>query len=86
LEAPNNTSKLLHTKIEPGAASSDKGSKEPKSNKNSMKWMGNSNPFGGSVDLGLLLRIRKGFQVLVAREGDLVNLSLTLMVAREWKP
>jgi hypothetical protein len=48
--------------------------------------MGNSNPFGGSVDLGLLLRIPTGLQVLVAREGDLEHLSLVGMEEREWKP
>jgi hypothetical protein len=51
-----------------------------------MKWMGNSNPFSGSVDIGLLLRIPKGLQVLVAREGDLEHLSLVVMEEWEWKP
>jgi hypothetical protein len=46
--------------------------------------VGNSNPFGGSVDLCLLLRIPKGLQVLVAREGDLEHLSLVVMEKREW--
>jgi hypothetical protein len=48
-----------------------------------MKSVGKSNPFGGSVDLGLLLRIPKGLQVLVDREGDLENLSLVVMEERE---
>jgi hypothetical protein len=48
--------------------------------------MGNSNPFGGSVDLGLLLRIPKGLQVLVSREGDLEHLRLVVTEEREWKP
>jgi hypothetical protein len=48
--------------------------------------VGKSNPFGGSVDLGLLLRIPKGLQVLVAREGDLGKISLVAMVEREMKP
>jgi hypothetical protein len=48
--------------------------------------VGNSNPFGGSVDLGLLLRIPKGLQVQVAREGDLQHLSLVVMEEIEWKP
>jgi hypothetical protein len=42
----------------------------------------NSNPLGGTVDLGLL----QGLQVLVDREGDLGKLSLVVMVERVWKP
>jgi hypothetical protein len=41
--------------------------------------MGKLNPFGGSVDLGLLPRIPKGLQVLVARMGDLYDLSFPTM-------
>jgi hypothetical protein len=37
-----------------------------------MKSREKSNRLGGSVDLGLLPRILKGLQVLVARMGDLV--------------
>jgi hypothetical protein len=51
-----------------------------------MKWRGKSNRLGRSVDLGLLPRIPKGFQVLVARMGDLVLWSFTTMEEREWKP
>jgi hypothetical protein len=69
-----------------GAASSGKGSMEPKGNKclNGMK--GKSNCFGGSVDLGLLPRIPKGLQVLVARMVDLGIFSLATMDERDWKP
>jgi hypothetical protein len=48
-----------------------------------MKKVGNSNPFGESVDLGLLIQIPKGLQVLVAREGDLDHLRLVIMEERE---
>jgi hypothetical protein len=51
-----------------------------------MKWRGKSNRLDGSVDLGLLPRIPKGLQVLVARMGDLVILSFATMEEREWKP
>jgi hypothetical protein len=44
--------------------------------------MGNSNPFSGSVDLGLLLGIPKGLQVLVAIEEDIEHLSLVIMEER----
>jgi hypothetical protein len=50
-----------------------------------LEWMGKSNSFGESVDLGLLPRIPKGLQVLVARMGDLVIWSTTTMEKREWK-
>jgi hypothetical protein len=48
-----------------------------------MKWRGKSNRLGGSVDLGLLPRIPKWSQVLVARMGDLVLLSFATMEERE---
>jgi hypothetical protein len=47
--------------------------------------MGKSNPFGGSVDLGLLTQTPKGFEVLVDRMGDLVYLSFATMEERVWK-
>jgi hypothetical protein len=50
-----------------------------------MKWMGKSNSFGGSVDLGILRRIPKGLQVLVSRMEDLVILSSSTKEEREWK-
>jgi hypothetical protein len=61
--------------------------RNPRVTSNSTKWMGNLNPFVGSVDvaIGLLLRIPKCLQVLVAREGYLRILSLTLVDEREWK-
>jgi hypothetical protein len=65
-----------------GVASSTRVSRYPRVTRNSMKWMGNLNSFGGSVDLGLLLRILKGLQVLVARDGYLEDLSFALMEER----
>jgi hypothetical protein len=54
LEAPNNATKLLHTKIEQGG-----GFFRPRVTSPSMKWRGKSNHLGGSVDLGILPRIPK---------------------------
>jgi hypothetical protein len=45
--------------------------------------MGKSNPFGGTVDLGLLPQIPKGLQVLVARMEDIENLIFVAMEERE---
>jgi hypothetical protein len=47
-----------------------------------MEWMGNSNPFNGTVDLDLLPQIPKGLQLLVARIGDLLILRSRLMEER----
>ena len=58
-------------------------SKKPKSNKNSVEWWGNSNSFGGSVDLGLLLRFLKGHEVWLAEEGELGLQSFATMGERE---
>jgi hypothetical protein len=48
-----------------------------------MEWMGKSNLFGESVDLGLLPRTPKGLQIPVARMGDLVDLSIATTEERE---
>jgi hypothetical protein len=48
--------------------------------------MEGANRLGGNIDPGLLPRIQKGLQVLVARMGDLVILSFTTIEERDWKP
>jgi hypothetical protein len=73
LKAPNRPTKLLHTKIEQGGRLlSARVPRNPRVTSPSMKWRGKSNRLGGSVNLGILPRIPKGFQGLVARMGDLV--------------
>jgi hypothetical protein len=48
-----------------------------------MEWVGKSNPFDASVDLGLLPRILKGLHVLVCKMVDLVIWRFETMEERE---
>jgi hypothetical protein len=48
-----------------------------------MEWMGKSNPFDASVDLGLLPLILKRLHVLVCKMADLVNWRFATMEERE---
>jgi hypothetical protein len=84
LEALN---KLLHTKNKLWGSFFRLGFQESKSKKQLNGIDREFKFIWWSVDLGLLPRIPKGLQVLVARVEDLVKLSLTLMEerAREWK-
>jgi hypothetical protein len=86
LEAPNRTTKLLHTKIELwGWLLSARIPKNTRVTSSLMKWGGGgkSNCLGGSVDIDLLPQIPKGLQVLMARMGDLVLWSFATMEERE---
>jgi hypothetical protein len=47
-----------------------------------MELVGNTNSFSERVDLGILLRIPKGLQAIVPREGDLRLLSFGTMEER----
>jgi hypothetical protein len=49
-----------------------------------MEWMGKSNPFARSVDLGRLPQTPKGLLVLAAAMGDIVDLSFATMEERGW--
>jgi hypothetical protein len=83
LEAPNRPTQALTHKIELGGRLIPaRVPRNPRVTSSSMKWRGKSNCLGRSVDLGLLPRIPKGLQVLVARMGDLVLWSFATMEGR----
>jgi hypothetical protein len=83
LEAPNATTKLHNTKNElRGRPLPSRVPTNPRVTSFPMESGWKSNPFGGSVDLGLLPQIPKGHQELLARERDLEQRKLVFMEER----